>query len=83
LRRIRIWDDENDREVVLLTNQRDLSGATIGRIYRYRWQIELFFKELKQNLKVKTFVGTSENAVKTQIWTAFPETSSRPTRPTP
>ena len=71
LRRIHIWDSENDREVILLTNQRSLSGATIGRIYRYRWQIELFFKALKQNLKIKTFVGTSENAVKTQVWTAL------------
>ena len=71
LRRIHIWDQENEREIILLTNQRDLSGATIGRIYRYRWQIELFFKALKQNLRIKTFVGTSENAVKTQIWTAL------------
>jgi len=71
LRRIHIWDQENDREIILLTNQRSLSGNTIGRIYRYRWQIELFFKSLKQNLKIKTFVGTSENAVKTQIWTAL------------
>jgi hypothetical protein len=71
LRRIRIWDAENEREIVLLTNQRSLAAATIGRIYRYRWQIELFFKALKQNLKIKTFVGTSENAVKTQVWTAL------------
>lgn len=71
LRRIRIWDAENEREIVLLTNQRALAATTIGRIYRYRWQIELFFKALKQNLKIKTFVGTSENAVKTQVWTAL------------
>jgi hypothetical protein len=71
LRRIRIWDAENGREIVLLTNQRTLAATTIGRIYRYRWQIELFFKALKQNLKIKTFVGTSENAVKTQVWTAL------------
>lgn len=71
LRRIRIWDAENEREIVLLTNQRSLAATTIGRIYRYRWQIELFFKALKQNLKIKTFVGTSENAVKTQVWTAL------------
>ena len=71
LRRIHIWDEENEREIVLLTNQRDLSPTTIGRVYRYRWQIELFFKAIKQNLKIKTFVGTSENAVKTQIWTAL------------
>lgn len=71
LRRIRIWDAENEREIVLLTNQRSLAATTIGRIYRYRWQIELFFKAIKQNLKIKTFVGTSENAVKTQVWTAL------------
>ena len=47
------------------------AASTIGRIYKERWQIELFFKALKQNLKVKTFVGTSENAVKVQIWTAL------------
>lgn len=71
LRRIRIWDAENEREIVLLTNQRTLAATTIGRVYRYRWQIELFFKAIKQNLKIKTFVGTSENAVKTQVWTAL------------
>ena len=71
LRRIVIWDEENDREIVLLANLPRLAGTTIGRIYRYRWQIELFFKALKQDLKIKTFVGTSENAVKTQVWTAL------------
>ena len=71
LRRIRIWDAQNEREIVLLTNQRTLAATTIGRVYRYRWQIELFFKAIKQNLKIKTFVGTSENAVKTQVWTAL------------
>lgn len=71
LRRIRIWDAENEREIVLLTNQRTLAATTVGRVYRYRWQIELFFKAIKQNLKIKTFVGTSENAVKTQVWTAL------------
>lgn len=71
LRRIVVWDEENQREIVLLTNQFDLCVLTIAKIYRYRWQIELFFKAIKQNLKIKTFVGTSENAVKTQIWTAL------------
>jgi hypothetical protein len=71
LRRIVIWDEEQQREIVLLTNQFDLAAATIAKVYRFRWQIELFFKALKQNLKIKTFVGTSENAVKTQIWTAL------------
>jgi hypothetical protein len=71
LRRIIVWDDEQQREIVLLTNQFDLSANTIAKVYRFRWQIELFFKALKQNLKIKTFVGTSENAVKTQVWTAL------------
>jgi IS4 transposase len=71
LRRITVWDQRRQRDIVLLTNEWRLSAATIARIYRYRWQIELFFKALKQNLKIKTFVGTSENAVKTQVWTAL------------
>lgn len=71
LRRIIVWDPEQQREIVLLTNQFNLSAATIARVYRFRWQIELFFKALKQNLKIKTFIGTSENAVKTQVWTAL------------
>ena len=71
LRRITVWDEENEREIVLLTNEPRLSAATIARVYRFRWQIELFFKALKQNLKIKTFIGTSENAVQTQIWTAL------------
>ena len=71
LRRITVWDERRQREIVLLTNEPRLSAATIARVYRYRWQIELFFKALKQNLRIKTFVGTSENAVKTQVWTAL------------
>jgi hypothetical protein len=71
LRRITVWDEEQQREIVLLTNEWRLSAGTIARVYRFRWQIELFFKALKQNLKIKTFVGTSENAVKTQVWTAL------------
>jgi IS4 transposase len=54
-----------------LTNHLALAATTIGAIYKERWQIELFFKTLKQNLKIKTFVGTSPNAVHTQIWTAL------------
>ena len=71
LRRIVVRDEENDREIVLLTNHMTFAASTIARIYKDRWQIELFFKAIKQNLKIKTFVGTSENAVKTQIWTAL------------
>ena len=55
----------------LLSNELKLSAATISAIYKERWQIELFFKALKQSLKIKTFVGTSANAVRTQIWTAL------------
>jgi len=71
LRKVVVWDDENDREIVLLTNHMEFGATTISAIYKDRWQIELFFKALKQNLKVKTFVGTSENALYIQIWTAL------------
>jgi len=71
LRRITVWDKEQQREIILLTNEWRLAAETLARVYRFRWQIELFFKALKQNLRIKTFVGTSENAVKTQIWTAL------------
>ncbi len=71
LRRIVVWDAENEREIVLLTNLLEFGATTVAAIYKERWQIELFFKALKQNLKVKTFVGTSENALRIQIWTAL------------
>ena len=71
LRRIVVWDEENQKEIVLLTNHLGFAASTIARIYKDRWQIELFFKAIKQNLKIKTFVGTSENAVQIQIWTAL------------
>ena len=71
LRRIVVWDEEHQREIALLTKDHRLAPATIARIYRFRWQIELFFKALKQNLRIKTFIGTSENAVKIQVWTAL------------
>ncbi len=71
LRQVTVWDAENERELVFLTNIFHLAASTIGAIYKDRWQIELFFKALKQNLKIKTFVGTSENAVNVQIWTAL------------
>jgi len=71
LRRITVWDEEQQREIILLSNEWRLAAGTLARVYRFRWQIELFFKALKQNLRIKTFVGTSENAVKTQIWTAL------------
>ena len=71
LRRVVVWDEEHGRKIELLTNHLEFAASTIAAIYKERWQIELFFKALKQNLKVKTFVGTSENAVQTQIWTAL------------
>lgn len=71
LRQVTVWDAEQQRELVFLTNIFHLAASTIAAIYKDRWQIELFFKALKQNLKIKTFVETSENAVNVQIWTAL------------
>jgi Transposase DDE domain/Domain of unknown function (DUF4372) len=71
LRRVRYWDEDTGRELVFLTNHLDLEAATVAAVYRERWQIELLFKALKQNLRIKTFVGTTANALKTQIWTAL------------
>jgi hypothetical protein len=71
VRRIVVWDHDKKREIVLITNHLNFGATTIADIYRDRWQIELFFKALKQNLKIKTFIGTSENALRIQIWTAL------------
>jgi hypothetical protein len=71
LRRIEYYNAEKQEILVFLTNHLKLAASTIAAIYKDRWQIELFFKALKQNLKIKTFVGTSANAVKIQIWTAL------------
>lgn len=71
LRRIEIWVPEKEERMALLTNHLDLSALTIAAIYKERWQVELFFKALKQNLKIKTFVGTTANALRIQIWTAL------------
>lgn len=70
-RRVKVWLEDKQEELVLLTNRHDLGATTIAAIYKQRWQIELFFKAIKQNLKIKTFVGTSANAVHIQIWTAL------------
>ena len=70
LRRIEIYP-EKEETLAFLTNQLDWGATTIPRLYKDRWQIEIFFKALKQNLKIKTFIGTSPNAVKIQIWTAL------------
>lgn len=71
LRRIEVWDKDNEKIVVLLTNHVKFGSTTIAAIYKDRWQIEIFFKTIKQNLKIKTFVGTSANALMIQIWTAL------------
>jgi hypothetical protein len=71
LRRISFYDAENNRRFVFLTNNFTLPALTIAKIYKCRWQIELFFKWIKQNLHIKSFYGTSENAVKTQVWIAI------------
>jgi len=71
LRRIVVWDEDNQREIVLLTNHLAFGATTLAEVYRQRWQIELFFKALKQNLHVKSFVGTTDNALRIQIWTAL------------
>ncbi len=71
LRRIKFYDIENDKTFVFLTNNFNLPSLTIAELYKSRWQIELFFKWIKQHLKIKSFYGTSENAVKTQIWIAI------------
>ncbi|MBK9086801.1 MAG: IS4 family transposase [Sterolibacteriaceae bacterium] len=71
LRRVEAIREDTGGTLVFLTNHHGLGASTIAAIYKDRWQIELFFKAIKQNLKIKTFVGTSANAVKTQIWTAL------------
>lgn len=71
LRRVRSYDHILDNEVTLLTNNLLLSGVTIGQLYKCRWRVEIFFRWIKQHLRIKSFFGTSENAVKTQIWIAI------------
>ncbi len=71
LRLVTYYDKEKDRKLVFLTNNFKLAAATIAELYKHRWQIETFFKWIKQNLKIKTFLGTSENAVMTQVWAAM------------
>jgi hypothetical protein len=71
LRRIEVWVEEKQQTLVFVTNHLKLAASTIAAVYKERWAIELFFKALKQGLKIKTFVGVSENAVQTQIWTAL------------
>jgi len=67
LRRIEVWDEEHEKVIVLLTNHMTFGSTTIAVVYKDRWQIEIFFKTIKQDLKIKTFVGTSPNALLIQI----------------
>jgi len=71
LRRVKFYDVEKEKRLTFITNQFTLSALTIAQLYRCRWQVELFFKWIKQHLRIKSFYGTSENAVKTQIWIAI------------
>jgi len=71
LRRIAFYDSENDRRFVFLTNNFTLPALTIARLYKCRWQVELFFKWIKQHLRIKAFYGNTDNAVKTQVWIAI------------
>ena len=71
LRRVKFFDAEKGRSFVFLTNQFMLPAHTIAELYRYRWRVEIFFKWIKQHLRIKSFYGTSQNAVKTQIWIAI------------
>ncbi len=71
LRRVHVYDEEHDQRLILLTNHFELPAVIVGELYRQRWQVELFFKWIKQNLRIKRFFGNSENAVRTQIWIAI------------
>ena len=71
LRRVKFYDAEKEKRLTFITNQFTLPALTIAELYRCRWQVELFFKWIKQHLRIKSFYGTSENAVKTQIWIAI------------
>jgi len=71
LRRVAIWDDTNQQLIEVITNQMSWTANTISELYKSRWQIEIFFREIKQLLHIKSFIGTSENAVMIQIWTAL------------
>ena len=71
LRRVAVWDEENEQTIEIITNQMSWTANTISELYKSRWQIEIFFREIKQLLHIKSFIGTSQNAVMIQIWTAL------------
>lgn len=71
LRRVAVWDDVNEQVIELITNQMTWTANTIGELYKSRWEVEIFFRDIKQLLHIKSFIGTSQNAVMIQIWTAL------------
>jgi len=71
LRRVAVYDEKNNQTIELITNQLSWTAKTISELYKSRWQIEIFFREIKQHLKIKSFIGTSEDAVTIQIWSAM------------
>jgi hypothetical protein len=71
IRRVAVYDEKNDKVIELITNNFSWTASTIAELYKQRWMIEIFFKELKQHLKIKSFIGTNENAMWIQIWTAL------------
>lgn len=71
LRRVAVWDEKNQTTIEIITNQMSWTANTISELYKARWEIEIFFREIKQLLHIKTFIGTTENAVMIQIWTAL------------
>jgi hypothetical protein len=71
LRRVAVWDEENNQTIELITNNFKWAAQTIGDLYKSRWEIEVFFRDIKSLLHIKTFIGTSKNAVMIQIWTAL------------
>lgn len=71
LRRVAVWDQKNEQTIEIITNQMSWTANTISELYKSRWQIEIFFREIKQNLHIKSFIGTTQNAVMIQIWSAL------------
>lgn len=71
LRRVALWDDENSQTIEVITNQMSWTANTITELYKARWEVEIFFRDIKQQLHIKSFIGTSQNAVMIQIWTAL------------
>jgi IS4 transposase len=71
IRRVAVYDEKNDNTIELITNNLTWTASTIAELYKQRWMVEIFFKELKQHLKIKSFIGTNQNAMWIQIWTAL------------